>query len=322
MNKTLFFPFISLFLIISLLGVEQPITYVYSHGLGATGVNAIHYVKGHSLDNVKAQATSISMATDKTSNTIQHISLTLNNSTPFYILDTPIHHFNYPYAPDISVNIAGGIVTMQNGVKYPKRVSMGQMNEIRALDDEIHKLNSDTVLFGHSLGAATVITYLATCQPLTVKAVILEAPFDTVETVVNNKAGIFSWTGIGSLVRGFAYPGYDSSGIKPLHCISRLNKDIPIIFIHSKKDTLIPVASSRNLYCELKKAGHTKVHLFELSQAGHNNATTSPDADDYQHVVHAFYKKYGLPHDALCAQVGESLLAKTQPSITEVKTRR
>ena len=286
--------------------IAADIVYVYSHGLGQSGVSAISYVKDHCLEKVKAH--------DVISNEIKEIPSYSKNTNSFYILNKPLHYFNYPCAHDVGLTIEkDGTITRKRGVAYPEKVSLAQHLEIETLKNEIDSIASDCILFGNSMGAATIITYAAQYKPKNVKAIILDAPFDTVERVMQHKLGFWNKLGLGWLYLKYWYPSYNSKGVKPANVAHLIETHIPILFVHSKKDALVPIDASRALYQAIKESGNNKVHIFELDHATHANAHESADADNYQKVVHAFYKKYNLPCDEQLALKGMQLLSTTQP---------
>lgn len=316
-KKSFYLTLLSLFLCNNL----SALTYVYSHGLGDAGVTAAYYTKGHSV-TVQVDVDGI----------MQEANIQVENpNESFYIFGEPIHHFNYPHAHKVGIKkYPAGFIGLngktfrphiQLGIADSKKVSLGQHIEIDTLKKEIEHIKDDCILFGRSMGAATIINYLATYKPTNIKAVILEAPYDCIENVIWSKIGPLQWLGLGKAFTATQYPQYNSNGIKPSKCIHTISTDIPVLFVHSKKDSLIPVSCSRGLYKNLKKMGHKKVYLLELNNADHNDATTSSDANMYQRVVHAFYKEYGLPYDADLAGAGLAQFTLTQPSLAEIASR-
>ena len=287
---------------------EQPsLTYVYSHGLGSFGEHAVFYVKGHTLDDV--------LVLDKETGEVTPMTISVNTDSPFYILYEPIHFFTYPSSAKINVVKENGKPSLKKGKLSPHQASLAQHIEIETLKNQIEKIEGDCVLFGQSMGAATAITYMAQYNPKNVKAIILEAPFDTVENVVHHKIGFWNYLGLGSLYLRYTHPAYDKTGIKPGQVAHLIDSSIPILFVHSKKDAFVPLEGSRAMYKSIKASVNTKVHIFELKEAKHNNARCCSDTADYQRVVHAFYKKYGLPCDEILAAEGQLLFETTQPNL-------
>ncbi len=302
----------SLILLFSGLVAQQPITTVYCHGLGGTGLQAAYCVKDHTLS---FQATLPDGQTQS--------SEYKRNNGSFFLFYHPVHQFDFPSSQTQWTKDETGNFSRKTSLDRSK-VSFGQHIEMNTLGNELDSIEGDIILAGHSMGAATIINYVGICQPARIRALILEAPFDSLENLLTHKFGFLNTIGIGSFGRRIAFPAYQSglNLFKPINAIKLIRQDIPIILIHSKKDSLISVLCSRNLYCTLKEAGHTKVHLYELEDAGHNDAVFSKDAHNYQKVVHAFYQAYHLPHDTILAEAGRALLDTTQPSIEEVQKRK
>lgn len=303
----------TLFLTISCVTLGQPITSVYCHGLGCSGLEAVYRVKDHEIADIPATQ----VAGDSARNHISYAEGT------FAILNQPLHQFDFPSSQTRFIEGKTGQSSYETTLNRNK-VSLGQHIEMSALGIEVQSLKGDLILSGRSMGAATIINYVGICQPARIKALVLEAPFDTIENLLTYKFGVLNIVGLGALGRSWVYPAYQSglNLFKPINAIKLINKDIPVILIHSQKDTLISVRCSRNLYCALAQAGHTKVHLYELVHASHNNAPFSEDADGYQRVVHAFYKAYDLPHDPELAEEGRVLFDATMPSIDAVQRRK
>ncbi len=227
------------------------------------------------------------------------------------------HSFNFPH---VLIGTDNTVIVDQS------KVSLAQNIEINTLAAECKKVVGDKILLGVSMGASAIITYMATHQPTDIKALILESPFDTVDSVILHKAGFLKWLPgiamLGNSVVSHIYPAYDPKGIAPFKVIDRINNDIPILLIHSKVDELIPYQSSRNLYTILRNQGRNNVHLLELNYGEHGRYIMRDDAKTYQLVVHAFYRQYGLPHNEALAQEGEDLFKQCQPCVKKLNEKK
>jgi pimeloyl-ACP methyl ester carboxylesterase len=183
------------------------------------------------------------------------------------------------------------------------KVSLAQNIEIEALRDVCQSIEGPKVLIGVSMGAATILTYMSVYNPSDVQALILESPFDDVATVVEQKIANLGLSylpcmqSIGNgILKYLRYPHYDPTGITPLKALDDLNFAIPILFVHSQKDLLIPVSASRRLYQSLCAKGHEHAYLVELEHGEHAECIKGIDGKLFKCAVHAFYKKYGLPY--------------------------
>lgn len=147
---------------------------------------------------------------------------------------------------------------------------LGQDADIAKLKAEYDKLvaNGHKVnLYGVSRGAATIVAFLGRHQPKNVRCAVLESPFDDVESVVRNQLkniGIGYIPIVGGIASAAAtaacskivpaLQNYSVYGINPRDCIQHISKDIPLLFIASKKDMLIPASSTLELARAVKKA--------------------------------------------------------------------
>jgi dienelactone hydrolase len=196
------------------------------------------------------------------------------------------------------------------------RASLAQESDIEQLSDVFSKQlipDDKVIILGVSRGASNILTFLCKKQPNNVAAAILESPFASIENVLDNIIQK-SWILKGFLERykytifKMIFTKYSEKGIRPIECIDHISKDIPLLFVCVLSDGLVPHDSSIALYTALKRAGHKKVHLLVLLEGNHGFLIQGKSANIYQETVHAFYKKYGLPHDPELATKGEKFL--------------
>ncbi len=237
-----------------------------------------------------------------------------------WLMDNPIATFNFPDAKN------------DDNEYFREHVNLGQEKDIERLRLAFEKTQqslpeSDLVLVGISRGATTIINFVAQHQPEQVKALVLESPFDILSAVIKHLLARYyvSWFPFSEKITNKLcqkhFPEIKPDGIFPLGTIDKIPHTLPIIFIHAKKDKVVPINSSRRLYIKLKQTGHEHAYLVELASGDHGKIIQGPDSDFYLYTVHAFYKKYGLAHDPDLAQKGTHLLTHCQPSIDEVKKR-
>jgi predicted esterase len=275
-----------------------PVSYLFAHGLGAT------YNQATSLfAQIRCEQADGSIVCN-----------------PYWIMKDPIALFNFPDAKN------------DQNEYHKEAVNLGQQKDMARLHEAIRATknelpNHDLILAGISRGSAAIINYVALYQPDCVKALVLESPFDTLKSIINHLMKRFgvSWVPfsekIGFKIAQSQFPELDLQGVVPLKTAPYLPYDLPILLIHSKKDKVIPVKCSREIYMILRQTGHQHVYLFELHNGAHGKLMNGPDAIHYQNVVHAFYKKYKLPHHEPFARDGEHLLLLSQPTINDVKIR-
>jgi len=172
------------------------------------------------------------------------------------------------------------------------------------------KLDGQIVIVANSRGAVTALNLLGRYpkKNFYIKALVLESPVDTIEAMKEFKS-ILS-------------PGYWSNVFfstdvvtNPINLVEHIDKELPILLVHSRDNQVISIDSARALYKALRTSGHEHVYLFELDFAQDGDYQTSLNSEVYQAVVHAFYKRYNIPHDPVLAAGGESWLMRSQPSV-------
>ena len=223
---------------------------------------------------------------------------------PFWIIQDPFHTFNFP---DALRGFDG------------HQTSLAQENEIKTLANEYEKLkHQKIVLVGMSRGASTILNFLGTHNSSAVVAAVVESPFDSILdtlTTLCQAAGV-NW--VPSIIKNSSpnlfFGKFNPHGIFPIKVAHNINKELPILIIASLQDTLIPALNSALIYLKLIDCGHTHVHLLLLDKGHHAYLLENDDAHLYLNVVHAFYKKYDLPHNQTFAAQGEAFLAQCQPS--------
>jgi alpha-beta hydrolase superfamily lysophospholipase len=230
--------------------------------------------------------------------------------------------FNLPIAdkssfiPTIkgSVKRLGGAWTVRFN---PFKMSFAQKFEIDRMNEFCSEIENPIVLVGMSLGATSILNYAGTYKNDQVKALVVEAPFDHISSVVYSvfSPKIISKKRVGSLFELATGGKFNVDGPHSEDLVKTIAKDMPILLIHSQKDHLIPVSSSLNLYKLLRESGHDHAYVLILEKGEHGMYQNSyyglPEV--YQATVHAFYKKYGLPHNEALAQEGAQYLAQCQP---------
>jgi pimeloyl-ACP methyl ester carboxylesterase len=214
------------------------------------------------------------------------------------ILGTPVATFDY-------------LDVLPHGYNA-QEVNLGQTQDVATLKQEFEKIKNDgngIIAFGVSRGAATLVNFLGANHCPEIKAVILESPFDNVRSIIGFKYYISALHAFVSMV----FPKYNPYGMQPITSAPTIRTDLPILIVCSKKDSLVPCSSSVSLYHALKKTGNNNVYLLKVTKGSHANILWGPQGENYRNVVHAFYKKYGLPYNEKFAALGLSELAMCQP---------
>lgn len=184
--------------------------------------------------------------------------------------------------------------------KNPFTSCLGQENDISFLHAACKNLNG-VILVGVSRGAATIINYVGTMHPKNIRALVLESPFDKVESITNH----LNAQNPNHSFKLSYYPNYNPNGLHPINVVDKISPEIPVLFIVSQADALIPAHTITPLYEKLKSAEHKKVHILMLKHGKHANILWGKEGTMFKNVVHAFYKHYGLPHNPAWALAGK-----------------
>jgi hypothetical protein len=200
------------------------------------------------------------------------------------------------------------------------RLNFGQERDIAFLsatyDELVNDPNmpTDIVLYGFSRGAAAAFNFMATCynnkQVKRIRAIVLEACYDNIAHLMPSPFSVLLET---------ILPAYTRKGIAPgkkqvlkqfvLLCNTYA---IPVIFISSKADKVVPHNNVKRLCMRIKQAGLNQLYFLTLNHASHAGYLfdSKNDRARYHYCLHAFYRRYGLSHIPALADKGEKLLDK------------
>ncbi|HEX2977940.1 MAG TPA: prolyl oligopeptidase family serine peptidase [Candidatus Babeliales bacterium] len=203
-------------------------------------------------------------------------------------------------------------------------VNLGQQADLERLhfayQETLKRVpDAEIVLVGLSRGAATIINYVGLYKPAQLKAIVLDSPFDSFESIINQVKKIYflQWipqTVARSMMR-MRFPSLEIDGITPSKTIHWLPITIPTIFIHSQTDLVVPIDSSRFLFEILKNRGHKDLYLLQLPDGDHGMLMRSAHAADYEAVVHAFFARYNIVCNDKIAQLGTHRLNQCRATI-------
>lgn len=263
---------------------ENKFTFVYSHGFNSAGIKSKKYIRQEILPK----------------NTL---SFNYEDATRYLALTE-------------GVGLAFGL----------HNSAIGQLNDVKKLAEQIDQINSDNIiLFGESRGASTIINYLGSqiAKPSKIKAVILDSPFDELINVISFKLKnlhLSRFLKPKFVERCFSSisKNYTLEGLQPINTIKNVSKEIPVLFICSKEDSLIPWTSSLELYKCLIRSGHKRVHILTLAHGNHAFLTDGKCKKQYRNGVHAFFNKYSIPCHECYAVKGEKEILSSQPTIEQI----
>lgn len=221
------------------------------------------------------------------------------------IVHSPLITFDFPDA-------------RENGEHDHQKSNLGQQEDVASLAAAYKHAQEkfphhSFVGQGVSRGAVTWLNFCALHKPEKIRGLIIESPFDDILTIVQNRiryipGSEFLARKLGPTLLKKFFPAWDPQGYKPIDLVEKIPHTIPMLFIHSDQDDLIPHKSSENLSQKLAQSGHEVYCLILKGGGQHANILHASQGDLYKNVVNAFYKKLGLPHDAKRAQEGADLL--------------
>lgn len=189
----------------------------------------------------------------------------------------------------------------------PQAANLGQDIDIEVLKTAYLQAVSQgyrVILYGLSRGAATIINFLGIYDVDNVVAALVESPFFTVKDVVHNQLRSYylHWipglATLGSLVTALLHRNYNPYGIHPGYVVTKIQSTIPLLFICSEQDRLVPAATTIALHQKRKAAGCSNTHLIVLKRGAHGIMLKGEAAHIYRAGVHAFLRNYRLPYNA------------------------
>lgn len=144
------------------------------------------------------------------------------------------------------------------------------------------------VLFGVSLGSATVLMTGALELPDNVKGIMADCGFTTPEAIIKFKSGLpkkvadvfYVFARAGARLFG----GFDPNSDSPVRAVKKLK--LPVIFYHGEKDDYVPFCMGRELYenCASEK------YFFSVPGAGHASSS-SIDTEGYEKATEEFLER-------------------------------
>lgn len=167
-----------------------------------------------------------------------------------------------------------------------------RMDYIQWINQVIEKYgkNCEIVLFGISMGGATVLNVSGEGLPKQVKAIIEDCGFSSVEEEITYqlktmyKLPKFPLVQITSLITKLK-AGYWFEEASSLEQVKK--NQIPTLFIHGDADDFVPTSMVYDLY----EANASEKELYIVPGAKHAYAYVT-NKDKYQHTVSAFLKSY------------------------------
>lgn len=131
--------------------------------------------------------------------------------------------------------------------------------------------SKNVVLMGFSMGAATSI--MAAAESTDVNGVIADSPYSDLSEYLDSSLDKWSFLPPIPFNKTTTFSvrlltGIDPATIIPKKVITKISPR-PLLLIHSKEDTLIPVSNSQDLYSIYSKTNTDKTELWETKGTGH-----------------------------------------------------
>ena len=211
----------------------------------------------------------------------------------------PLHMFTKAinYAKNLYFDIHGSNSIPHNYITEYNIAGLQDVTQyVNAIKECITENPSkNIVLFGTSRGASTVLIsllYLSEEEQKHIKLVLVEAPFDSVSSVIETTTHFPSL--ILSLLESITK--YKHNQESPLDAVRHPSfpMDIPIAFITSEVDTTVPKENTMNLIRELRQKNHPHLHHLELKYSHHSLMSLNHEDDvrEYYDFVHKLYNIY------------------------------
>lgn len=173
----------------------------------------------------------------------------------------------------------------------PSKFNLGQTNDISCIDEEYNKIKSETIIaYGTSRGSLALINWMVKCKPKNVKAIVLEGTPSSLADLVNYSSGFYY---IRHKLSTYILPLFTNYRSDYNCDLLQLPKDIPILFITSTNDEIVPSQCTLNMYSKMKKHGYNNVYCCVLGEAHHSDylSNNSVDRETYINAVIACYEK-------------------------------
>lgn len=157
-------------------------------------------------------------------------------------------------------------------------------------------LHKKIVLCGASRGAALTLVAVSQLTPqeqARIALVVVEAPFDSFPNVLNSWPYLRYVSGVQLyLISRFGL--YNSNQLTPIDTVTQIPHSLPIAFITSEIDTVVPKSCTQNLIDRLRESGHPQIHHCELQHSSHDGMPLE-DKDDqlmYCNFMNTMYDRY------------------------------
>jgi len=190
-----------------------------------------------------------------------------------------------------AVDIAGPTEVAEHAEAW--RAYNHHLDTVSKIADHGHGIKRQLVLFGTSRGAATVFTSVSLSTAYErrhLKLVVLEAPFHSVEQALHYRYGEALLGPLAfSLVK--QYTNFSENFLSPARAAWKFPLDVPVVFVTSEVDQVVPPNHTKFLIDLLKVRQHPAVHHLRLENSEHS-AMSLGDGEDQQRYVKFMAEMY------------------------------
>lgn len=227
--------------------------------------------------------------------TEQYPNLNITCVTPEITDYSTIYLFSHGLDPRKDTGIRQAKEYIQNGIITGMCYSFNYNDSIATVnlgqEDDYNRLvhvytyicnlhpTADIILVGLSRGSVALLHFLAsydTDKLSTVKAVILESPFDTVDHVIDHVAQKYCWfvPKSGNLLKKIVskLPSFKTYGLPPLAYAKQISMDIPFLITYSLEDKVVPAHATQAIIMALLQ-NKNNVTVVELEKGKHSTAS-------------------------------------------------
>lgn len=167
-----------------------------------------------------------------------------------------------------------------------------RLDYVAWIDRVIAELGEDTeiILHGVSMGAATVLMTAGEELPDNVKLVVADSPYSSVyELFEYQLKRMFHLPGFPILPATGMVTDYKAGyDLKEASAVKQVKKaKIPILYIHGGNDTFVPTAMTKELY----ENTNTDTEMFVVPNASHGESIVL-DREGYIDTLNAFFDKH------------------------------
>ncbi len=207
----------------------------------------------------------------------------------------------------------------KNGLINYDNLNLGGKDDINTLVSETNNINGPLLLTGYSRGAITTINALGSgLIENEVKLIFIESPaahITDITTLQMQWWGCGWMPGLNKLLTNYYLPYFkikklDPYQTQPIHVAHNIDKNIPIIILASKKDTIIPASSSARLAKAFVDNGHKNVRLI-ITEEGSHVDIKEKNIELLNAIEQAIRKELKLPFDKELAHQGSTILNKS-----------